>query len=115
METETTDTACPLVSLNWTLVAWDIPLDTKAARREAARVKRLAWRSATDGHRWGNRSKGAALVMRGLDYWIQRIGDGPPDGTITFLGVTDKQFELMTTLYGPARGLVNPDTSREQQ
>jgi CRISPR/Cas system-associated protein endoribonuclease Cas2 len=88
---------------NWTLVTWHFPMDTAAAKRAAAGVRRRIRRHAGAGRYWGNAGHGAALLMGHREPAEDLVGEIPPDGRVDFLGLTDKQFGAAVIAWGAAR------------
>lgn len=88
----------------WTLIQWDLPLDTAEAKRAARRLVRNV-RRAADSNLWGNARHGAALVMGDEDRARRIVGAVPPDAVVRFLGVTDKQLEQSSIVFGARRPL----------
>ena len=83
----------------WTLLSWELPSDTRAARRDLARFHRKIGPLS----RWGTKATGATLVPVSPERMAELIGDAPPDSRISIVAVTDKQMERSTTTFGPRR------------
>lgn len=88
----------------WVVTMFDLPVDTKAARREYARFRKFL---LEDGFRQMQFSvycracpseENAHVHMRRVS---QRV---PPDGEVRILLITDKQFERMRVFWGKMRG-----------
>ena len=87
----------------WVFAMFDLPVDTKAARREYARFRK---RLLNDGFtrlqysvyiRHSSSEENAAVH-------IERVERGvPPDGEVRVVVLTDKQFERMRTFWGKTR------------
>ena len=88
---------------SWTLVSWNLPFDTKEAKRQARRVKRAILSRAARCSIWGTARRGCALLMGGEEQARALIGEVPGDGEVRFLGLTDKQFEFQRVFWGKRR------------
>lgn len=96
----------------WVMTMFDLPTDTKQARREYALFRKHLLR---DGFRMLQYSvyirhcpsKENAAVH------IQRIASHtPPDGEVRIITITDKQFERMSVFWGKIRK--TPETAPPQ-
>lgn len=96
----------------WVVVLFDLPVDTKAARREYAVFRKHL---LTDGFtmlqfsvyaRHSTSEENAAVHIKRVENWV------PPDGEVRILTITDKQFERMRIFWGKMRKL--PPKAPEQ-
>lgn len=87
----------------WVLAMFDLPTDTKQARREYTLFRKLL---LTDGFSQMQYSVYARPCpsQENADVHVCRVERGlPPDGEVRLLVVTDKQFERMRIFWGKAR------------
>ncbi len=83
-----------------TLLQWDLPLDTIAARRSARAFQKAIQKAIGHNwlHRWGTLRRGAVLIVGSPDeIRIKIIGSRPLGGLVQFLGIDGKQFEKQIT------------------
>jgi CRISPR-associated protein Cas2 len=87
----------------WLVVMFDLPVDTKAARREYAIFRK---KLLLDGFR---RMQFSIYVRHcaseeNAEVHFQRVQRAlPPDGEVRIIGITDKQFERMRVFWGKRR------------
>ncbi|MBX3435200.1 MAG: CRISPR-associated endonuclease Cas2 [Pirellulales bacterium] len=87
----------------WALVLFDLPTDTKQARREYALFRK---KLLTDGFTQMQYSVYArpCASKETLAVHVQRVERSlPPDGEVRILELTDKQFERMRIFWGKRR------------
>lgn len=91
-------------NLTWLWVMYDLPYDTKEAKRAAAKFLR---RLKKEGYTWlMNRSKfcirhcGIGIAQKQIELIKSII---PPDAEVRILQVTDKQFGHTVNLWGKMR------------
>lgn len=92
----------------WVLTMFDLPVDTRAARREYARFRKFLLK---DGFTRLQYSVYARYVFseESAQVHIKRVGGAlPPDGEVRILTITDKQFERMRIFWGKTRQAVPP-------
>lgn len=89
----------------WTLIWWEMPLDTREARSAARRFKRRLFPSKMGPATLlaGNMRKGAALCSTNQARVKEMIGELPPDSRVAMLGITDKQYGLASVRWGAVR------------
>ncbi len=96
----------------WVVVLFDLPVDTKAARRAYAVFRK---RLLQDGFtmlqysvyaRHSSSEENAQVHINRVQHWV------PDDGEVRILTITDKQFERMQTFWGKIRKL--PPTQPQQ-
>ncbi len=87
----------------WLLVMFDLPVDTKRARRDYTRFRKHLLK---DGFtmmqfsvyiRHTASRENADVHVRRVEMWI------PDDGEVRILQITDKQFERMRIFWGKRR------------
>lgn len=87
----------------WVVTMFDLPVDTKAARRAYAQFRKALLK---DGFtmlqysvymRHSSSEENAAVHIRRVEMAV------PPDGEVRVMVITDKQFERMRTLWGKMR------------
>jgi CRISPR-associated protein Cas2 len=87
----------------WVVVLFDLPVDTKKARREYARFRKKLLR---DGFMMMQYSVYARHCPSEENAGVhtQRVeGIVPPDGEVRVMVITDKQFERMRVFWGKRR------------
>ena len=90
----------------WLVVMFDLPVDTKEARREAAGFRNFL---LEDGFRMLQYSVYGRCCPshENMEVHLSRVeGCLPPDGQVRVLPVTDKQFERMRVFFGKHRTVV---------
>jgi len=89
----------------WILVMFDLPTDTKAARREYTLFRKMLLK---DGFRQMQYSVYARPCpsKENMNVHVQRVERSlPPDGEVRIMELTDKQFERMRIFWGKRRTL----------
>jgi CRISPR-associated protein Cas2 len=87
----------------WVIVLFDLPVDTRAARRNYARFRKFLLK---DGFM---RMQFSVYVrhcpsLENTAVHVSRVGGHtPPDGEVRILVITDKQFERMRIFLGKRR------------
>lgn len=92
--------------LMWVLTMFDLPTDTKVARRQYALFRKLL---LTDGFRQMQFSVYArpCSSRENAEVHVARVERALPlDGEVRLLVITDKQFERMRVFLGKKRGSV---------
>jgi len=96
----------------WVVVLFDLPVDTKAARRAYAIFRKSLIK---DGFtmlqysvyaRHSSSEENAQVHINRVENWV------PDDGEVRILTITDKQFEKMRIFWGKIRKL--PPTQPQQ-
>lgn len=90
----------------WVLAMFDLPTDTKQARRDYALFRKFL---LSDGFRQMQYSVYARPCpsRENADVHVARIeAHLPPDGEVRVLAITDKQFERMRIFWGKRRRAV---------
>jgi CRISPR-associated protein Cas2 len=87
----------------WIVTMFDLPTDTKAARRQYAQFRKALLK---DGFtmlqfsvyiRHCASEENAEVHMKRVEMYV------PPDGEVRVMTITDKQFERMRTFWGKMR------------
>jgi len=87
----------------WVVTMFDLPVDTKAARKDYARFRKFLLQDGFMKIQYSiylrhcpSEENAAVHIQR-----VERIL--PPDGEVRILTVTDKQFERMRVFWGKIR------------
>lgn len=94
--------------LMWVLAMFDLPTDTKRARREYAQFRKML---VGDGFTMMQYSVYARPCpsQENADVHVGRVERSlPPDGEVRVLVITDKQFERMRIFWGKMRRRPEP-------
>ena len=92
----------------WLLVMFDLPTDTKRARREYTLFRRML---LNDGFRQMQYSVYArpCSSKENMAVHVSRVERTlPPDGEVRILELTDKQYERMRIFWGKRRKMPKP-------
>src|SRR5688500_3455790 len=96
----------------WLFVMFDLPVDTKVARRRYSKFRKLLLEEGFSMLQYSvyarysvSEEAGAAIRRR-----VQQAL--PPDGQVRLLAVTDRQFGKMEVFFGKIRG--RPESSPDQ-
>ena len=87
----------------WLLVMFDLPVDTKAARRHYAQFRKKLLRDGFARMQFSvycrhcASEENTAVHIGRVEGWL------PPDGEVRMLTVTEKQFERMRVFWGKRR------------
>jgi CRISPR-associated protein Cas2 len=87
----------------WVVVLFDLPVDTKKARRNYARFRKQLLKDGFSKMqfsvyiRHSSSEENAAVHIQRVSSWI------PEDGEVRIISVTDKQFERMRIFWGKRR------------
>jgi CRISPR-associated protein Cas2 len=87
----------------WIIAMFDLPVDTKAARRRYAQFRKSLLKSGFSMMQFSVYIRHCAS-RENADVHIQRVETAvPPDGEVRVLTITDKQFERMRVFLGKKR------------
>ena len=87
----------------WLIAMFDLPVDTKAARRNYAQFRRFLLEDGFTQLQYSVYGRHCASEEN-ADVHHQRIERNlPPDGEVRVLAVTDRQFERMRIFWGKIR------------
>jgi CRISPR-associated protein Cas2 len=89
--------------LMWVLAMFDLPTDTKRARKEYALFRKMLLRDGFTQMQYSVYAR-PCPSQENADVHVSRIERSlPPDGEIRVLVITDKQFERMRIFWGKMR------------
>lgn len=92
----------------WVLAMFDLPVDTKAARREYARFRKKLLQDGFTLLQYSVYIRHCASEEN-AEVHAQRVENAlPADGEVRVLSITDKQFERMQVYWGKARKRIEP-------
>jgi CRISPR-associated protein Cas2 len=87
----------------WILVMFDLPVDTRKARRDYARFRKKLLKNGFDMLQYSVYARHCASQENAAVH-VKRVENAvPPDGEVRVLTVTDKQFERMRIFWGKMR------------
>ena len=87
----------------WVVVMFDLPTDTKNARREYTHFRKMLLRDGFTMMQYSGYIRHGASEEN-AEVHIQRVeGTIPPDGEVRIITITDKQFERMRIFWGKRR------------
>ncbi|MCA9125138.1 MAG: CRISPR-associated endonuclease Cas2 [Planctomycetales bacterium] len=87
----------------WVIVMFDLPTDTKRARRDYALFRKKLLEDGFTMMQFSVYGR-CCPSHENTDVHVQRVQRNlPPDGEVRILVVTDKQFERMRVFFGKAR------------
>lgn len=91
----------------WIVVMFDLPTDTKKARKQYSLFRKLLLEDGFDMMQYSIYSRHCTSEEK-ANVHIRRIEQNiPPDGEVRILSVTDKQFEKMRIFWGKIRKPTN--------
>jgi CRISPR-associated protein Cas2 len=87
----------------WIVVMFDLPVDTKAARRAYTRFRTFLLEDGFEMMQYSVYAR-HSFSEENAQVHIQRVERAtPPDGEVRVITVTDKQFERMRIFWGKRR------------
>ena len=87
----------------WVLVMFDLPTDTKKARKEYALFRKMLLRNGFTQMQYSVYAR-PCPSQENAEVHVGRIERSlPPDGEVRVLVITDKQFERMKIFWGKMR------------
>ncbi len=87
----------------WVVVLFDLPVDSRKARREYARFRKHLIKDGFVMMQYSVYARHCASEENATVH-VQRVEAGiPPDGEVRVLIITDKQFERMRVFWGKRR------------
>jgi len=87
----------------WIVVMFDLPTDTKKARKQYSRFRKMLLEDGFDMMQFSIYSRHCTSEEK-ANVHIRRIEQNiPPDGEVRILSVTDRQFEKMRIFWGKMR------------
>jgi CRISPR-associated protein Cas2 len=91
----------------WIVVMFDLPTDTKKARKQYSLFRKLLLEDGFDMMQYSIYSRHCTSEEK-ANVHIRRIEQNiPPDGEVRILSITDKQFEKMRIFWGKMRKPTN--------
>lgn len=87
----------------WLLVMFDLPTDTKKARKEYTKFRKFLLEDGFHQMQYSVYSR-HVLSRENAEVHINRVQSWlPPDGEVRILSCTEKQFERMYVFFGKIR------------
>ncbi len=91
----------------WIVVMFDLPTDTKKARKQYSSFRKMLLQDGFDMMQFSIYSR-HCISEEKANVHIRRIENNiPPDGEVRILNVTDRQFEKMQIFWGKMRKPTN--------
>jgi CRISPR-associated protein Cas2 len=87
----------------WIIVMFDLPVDTKPARKAYGKFRKLLLEDGFAQLQYSIYSRHCASEENAAVHTQRVSRNVPPDGEVRILTVTDKQFERMTVFWGKMR------------
>ena len=92
----------------WVLTMFDLPVDTKKARRQYALFRKSLLKDGFTQMQFSVYARHCASEESAAVH-IRRVERNvPPDGEVRLLSITDKQFERMRIFLGKVRKIPGP-------
>ncbi|MDO4587875.1 MAG: CRISPR-associated endonuclease Cas2 [Planctomycetia bacterium] len=92
----------------WLIVMFDLPTDTKAARKEYTNFRKFLLKDGFSQMQFSVYSRHVPS-RENAEVHINRVKASlPPDGEVRILACTDKQFERMYIFFGNLRKTSKP-------
>lgn len=92
----------------WIVAMFDLPMDTKAARREYAQFRKRLMRDGFTKMQFSVYVRHCASEENAEVHLARVERIVPPDGEVRLLQITDKQFERMRVYWGKMRHASEP-------
>ena len=87
----------------WVVAMFDLPTDTKKARKAYAQFRKLLLKDGFTMLQYSVYARNCAS-QENAEVHVQRVESFlPPDGEVRILPITDKQFERMQIFWGKKR------------
>jgi CRISPR-associated protein Cas2 len=87
----------------WVVAMFDLPVDTKQARREYAKFRKNLIRQGFTRMQYSVYIRHSTSRENAAAHAERVRGCLPPDGEVRVLQITDKQFERMAIFFGKRR------------
>jgi CRISPR-associated protein Cas2 len=87
----------------WVLAMFDLPVDTKKARRAYTQFRKLLLRDGFTKMQFSVYVRHCASEESAVVHATRVEKHVPPDGEVRLLTITDKQFERMRVFWGKMR------------
>ncbi|MBM3968145.1 MAG: CRISPR-associated endonuclease Cas2 [Planctomycetes bacterium] len=92
----------------WLLVMFDLPTDTKKARKAYSLFRKSLLRAGFNKMQYSVYSRHCASLEQAESFVANVIKELPPDGEVRVMTITDKQFERMDVFQGKSRKIPEP-------
>ncbi|MEO5374828.1 MAG: CRISPR-associated endonuclease Cas2 [Alphaproteobacteria bacterium] len=96
----------------WVIAMFDLPTDTKAARRAYARFRKDLIEDGFTMMQFSVYSRHCASIENADVHIARMSGKLPPQGEVRFLTITDRQFSRIKTFWGKNRQKSPPSPSQ---
>jgi CRISPR-associated protein Cas2 len=98
----------------WVIAMFDLPTDTKPARREYAQFRKRLLRDGFSQMQYSVYARPCTSHENAEVHTNRVQSQLPPDGEVRLLTITDKQFERMLVFWGKCRrGVEAPPSQLE--
>lgn len=87
----------------WVLTLFDLPVDTKQARKEYARFRKFLLKDGFQQMQYSVYTRYCPSYENAHVHIRRVAGHVPPDGEVRIIVITDKQFERMRIFQGKMR------------
>jgi len=87
----------------WLLAMFDLPMDTKAARKQYTRFRKSLMKDGFTRMQFSVYIRHCASEENTEVHEKRVVGALPPDGEVRILSITDKQYERMRVFWGKLR------------
>lgn len=87
----------------WVLAMFDLPVDTKKARRHYALFRKLLLKDGFTMMQFSVYARHCASEESAAVHVMRVERNVPPDGEVRLITITDKQFERMRVFWGKLR------------
>jgi CRISPR-associated protein Cas2 len=96
----------------WIIAMFDLPTETKAARKAYARFRKDLIEDGFTMMQYSVYSRHCASIEN-AEVHVARMGlKLPPAGEVRFLTITDRQFSRIRTFWGKKRAKASPSPSQ---
>lgn len=87
----------------WLVAMFDLPVDTKKARKDYAQFRRALLKDGFTRMQYSVYIRNCASEENAVVHTARVERSLPPDGEVRVLAITDKQFERMRVFWGRLR------------
>jgi CRISPR-associated protein Cas2 len=87
----------------WVLTMFDLPVDTKKARRQYAQFRKFLLEDGFTRMQFSVYARHCASEENAAVHLSRVAQQVPPDGEVRIITITDKQFERMRIFWGKLR------------
>lgn len=92
----------------WLLVMFDLPTDTKKARKEYTLFRKSLLQAGFNKVQFSIYSRHCSSLEQAESFVGNVVKELPPDGEVRIMAITDKQFERMDVFHGKMRKIPEP-------